>query len=179
MSNTQYRAPAQPAQPTQPFDPILAARQREIGRVLADVGREFFEQHGGKEIDAAIALLRVFSVDGQEYARKLLLHEAEEIEQARKEAALPKPDETRLHEGSKARELVKKARKTKYVIDAASATRLCKLLIDMVQLRQALLRQMTSSIEELFMVVSDGKGMDTTLPKEAIERLLRAEAQLV
>jgi hypothetical protein len=175
MSNQHYRA--QPAQPAQPhYDPAVAARQREIGKVLFEVGKEFFQVHGGKELDCAIALLSAFAVDGQEYVKKLLRNEATEIE-ARKAAELPKPDETKLPEGP-ARELVKKARRARPVIDAASATRLCKLLIDLVQLREGMLQKMTGTVEELFMLISNGKGMDTTMPVDAIAKMLRAEAQL-
>jgi hypothetical protein len=130
MSNQHYRA--QPAQPAQPhYDPAVAARHREIGKVLFEVGKEFFQVHGGKELDCAIALLSAFAVDGQEYVKKLLRNEATEI-------------------------------------DAASATRLCKLLIDLVQLREGMLQKMTGTVEELFMLISNGKGMDTTQPVDTI-----------
>lgn len=171
MSNAQYRAASEPANP----DLIMAARRREVGSLLLEIGREFFEKHGGKEIDAAIALLSEFVLNGREYVNKLLRDQARELDEAHKRAALP--EESKLPEGQ-ARQLVKQARKAKPVIDASSATRLCKLLIDLVQLREATTTKTSEAVNTLFMEITDGKGLETTLPTEAIGRLMRQATQL-
>jgi hypothetical protein len=73
---------------------------------------------------------------------------------------------------------VKQARRARPIMDAASAKRLCKLLVDWVRLRQHVDQHTGTMMEELIMEVTEGRGFDSTLTKEEIARNLRDAALL-
>lgn len=169
MSQTRYRQP-EPEPQTPPviaafaYDAAVSRQQRAIGEVLRQAALELFNQQGGREIDHAIALLDAFAVEGAQYAKNLLRAEPSQTS--------PRPDETKLPQGSEPRQLVKQARRQKPVIDAASAARLCKLLVDLLTLRKTLLGKLYVTEEQLLMVVTDNAGYDTKLePSQVLERL--------
>src|SRR5690349_5115391 len=181
MSNAHYRTQeTQQSQPQQ-HNPALAARRREVAGVMAEVGREFRARNGGAELEIAIDLLRTFAAEGKEYVVKLLKDATEEAEAARAERLKqqPRPDETKLPEGTEVRAKVKQARRARPIMDAASATRLCKLLIDLVRFRQHMEQHTDTMMEELFMGITEGRGFDSTLTKEEIGRKLREGMLLV
>jgi hypothetical protein len=174
MSQSRYRADApapQAAQeqkayiPPHPFDSPKSTRQREIGVVLRQAAHELYLQEGGQEIEHAIALLDAFAVEGVQYAQKILREE--------REAQAPMPDETKLPEGSEARKLVKEAKRQKPVMDASSAARLCKLLIELVNLRRQIRGRLLQTEEDLLLVVTESEGYETKMEPALILARLR------
>ena len=178
MSNAQFRAePAQPRQPVDfpPFESAQAQRQREVSGMLQQASREYYTKVGGQEIDNAIALLNAFAIDGAAYARKIMRDHSDEIDaNAAQRQQAAQPDAAKLPEGSEARKLVKKAARSKPIIDAAAATRLSKLLIELVNLRRSVFKTAIETVGELLLYVSDGKGFESPLSVNELARRLKS-----
>ncbi|MBP9890838.1 MAG: hypothetical protein KBG84_02945 [Planctomycetes bacterium] len=182
MSNAQFRA--EPAQPQQhvdlsPFESAQAQRQREFSAMLQQASREYYSKVGGQEIDNAIALLNAFAIDGAQYARKILRDHSDEIDaRAAQRQQAVQPEAAKLPEGSEARKLVKQAARTRPIIDAAAATRLSKLLIELVNLRRSVIKTALESVSDMFVYVSDGKAFDSTLTVNELARRLKTALEV-
>ncbi len=183
MTSTQYRAePAQPQpqEQTLPFDSAQAQRRREIGVVIQQSAHEYYRRFGGAEIDNAIALLNAFAIDGAAYVKKVMSDQVSEIDARAQERQQPQtPDAEKLPEGSEARKLVSKAARAKPIIDAAAATRLSKLLMELVNLRRTVYKTAIESVTDLMMYASDGQGFDTALSVNELARRLKAALEMV
>lgn len=82
----------------------------------------------------------------------------------RKRQQAAQPDAATLPDGIEARKLVKKASRNKPIIDDAAATRLSKLLIELVNLHRSVFKTAIENVGELLLFVSDGKGFESPLP---------------
>ena len=183
MSNAQYRAEAaQPQPPEQhlPFESAQAQRRREIGHVIQQAAQEYYTKFGGAEIENAIALLNAFAVDGAAYVKKVMSDQSDEMDaRAKERQEAPMRDAAKLPEGSEARRLVKKAARIRPIIDAAAATRLSKLLMELVNLRRTVYKTAIDSVSDLMLYVSDGKGFDTALSVNELARRLKTALEMV